>query len=218
MLIHTIAGIDQADAQRKTTTPSMLQELLAIGNEDDTPLDPAQENEQDNEDGPTLDPHKEENQLETMQPVEQTPRAVPRKRQCLPKPSKRKRLRDPTFDMIRKKGVCHLWHEGVAKRGAKMPVGSCMFQYVTSHAEKGAKKFYSFSDSCGAAKLNITWEHCFLEPGHTQNENDLIHARIESEAKLKEIFDMDEWVTLIQKAKQQRPKAFIICVSEVYYS
>ncbi|KAK3908516.1 LOW QUALITY PROTEIN: Glutamine-rich protein 2, partial [Frankliniella fusca] len=65
------------------------------------------------------------------------------------------------FDLVRKEGVCHLWHEAVAKRGAN-EISSC-------------------------------------------NENDSIHARIESEAKRKELFDMDEWIKLIQSAKQKDP-------------
>lgn len=123
------------------------------------------------------------------------------------------------FDLVEQKGTCHLWHEGVAKRGAN-EISSCILQYVGEAAAKGYKTVLSFSDSCGgqnknrfffammlfaSAKYNIVFQHIFLEPGHTQNENDSIHARIESEAKLRELFDIDEWIELIESAKQEEP-------------
>ncbi|XP_052128350.1 uncharacterized protein LOC127750525 [Frankliniella occidentalis] len=58
------------------------------------------------------------------------------------------------FDLVRKEGVCHLWHEAVAKRGAN-EIGSCVLNYVkTSVAKQGCKTVYSFSDSCAGQNKN----------------------------------------------------------------
>jgi len=44
--------------------------------------------------------------------------------------------------------------------------------------------------------------HKFLETGHTQNEADSMHARIEIEAGIRELFS-EEWKNLILSAKQE---------------
>lgn len=79
----------------------------------------------------------------------------------------------------------------------------------------------SFSDSCSgqnrnrnmfsmmlmaAVRFKIKVSHQFMEPGHTQNENDSVHARIEKCAEAKEIFDFEGWVNVVKEAKVQDPK------------
>jgi hypothetical protein len=56
-----------------------------------------------------------------------------------------------------------------------------------------------------AVLLNVKLKHVFLEPGHTYNEADSVHAMIERCSRRKEIFDLDEWVTVMISAKEKEP-------------
>jgi len=49
-------------------------------------------------------------------------------------------------------------------------------------------------------KVNIT--HRFLEKGHTQNENDSVHALIEKCAQKKTIYVPEQWYALVRWAKE----------------
>lgn len=123
------------------------------------------------------------------------------------------------YDVRSHIGKCYVWHEGIAKRGAN-EIGSCVWDHMSSQATNGIKELYSFSDSCAGQNRNrfvyamLLWLsvtsvikicHTFLEPGHTYNEGDSVHATIERAAKRKEIFDLNEWVELIESAKVEEP-------------
>ena len=56
-------------------------------------------------------------------------------------------------------------------------------------------------------KLNIEEiAHVFLESGHTQNEGDSVHARIERSTKDVDIYHPSEWVVAVKLAKKEKPK------------
>ncbi|KAE8746061.1 hypothetical protein FOCC_FOCC007184 [Frankliniella occidentalis] len=116
-------------------------------------------------------------------------------------------------------GTCYLWHAGIAKRGAN-EIGSCVMKAYIQHAKEGKKEIYSFSDSCSGQNKNryvysmmlqvsaaygVKIRHCFLTPGHTYNDADSVHARIENATKGKEIYDYKEWIRAIETAKENDP-------------
>ncbi|CAG9787820.1 unnamed protein product [Diatraea saccharalis] len=120
------------------------------------------------------------------------------------------------FNMGKKNGKCYMWHEGIAKKGAN-EVASCLYDYIRDNSEKGIKSFYFYSDNCSgqnrnrvvfafylfaAKKFNVNIVHRFLEKGHTQNENDSIHALIERCAKNKTIYTPEQWFTLVRWSKE----------------
>ena len=48
--------------------------------------------------------------------------------------------------------------------------------------------------------------HHFFDRGHSQSEGDSVHARIENETKLKEIYTPNEWMMFVQNAKLTDPR------------
>ncbi|CAH2092579.1 unnamed protein product [Euphydryas editha] len=117
--------------------------------------------------------------------------------------------------MGQKVGKCYLWHESTAKRGAN-EVASCVYDFIKDQSSKGVQTINLYSDNCGgqnrnrivfmmyliaAKKFNVNISHKFLEKGHTQNENDSIHALIERSSKNKEIYTPDQWFALVRWAK-----------------
>jgi len=92
-----------------------------------------------------------------------------------------------------------MWHEGIAKRGANN-IASCVWRYINSQAADGnCKEFVFFSDNCAGQNKSKAIagmymyavrtfntdriSHHYMEPGHTQNEGDSMHALIERTAK-----------------------------------
>jgi hypothetical protein len=132
------------------------------------------------------------------------------------------------YDMVNHQGLCYMWHEATAKKGAD-EVSSMLLHYFEQLAKKGIKKIKSFSDSCwsqnknrfvyamlliAAARYDIEIEHCFLEPGHTHNEGDSVHATIEAATKNRHIFDFSEWTAAVRTAKVNEPKYEVLEVTQ----
>lgn len=120
-------------------------------------------------------------------------------------------------------GCCYLWHNGIGKRGSN-EIGTCVKDAYTAAAKAGAKEIISFSDSCSgqnknrfvysmimtaSAQLGIKIKHVFLEPGHTYNDADGVHARIDKASDGIDIYDLDEWVKMIKEAKVENPKYIV---------
>lgn len=123
------------------------------------------------------------------------------------------------FDSAPGLGSCYLWHAGIAKRGAN-EIGSALMDAYSNCAKDGKKEILSFSDSCSgqnknrfiyammlnvSAKYSIKIRHCFLTPGHTYNDADGVHARIEAATRDKDIYDLKEWIEHIRQAKVNNP-------------
>lgn len=119
------------------------------------------------------------------------------------------------FDAAMKEGFCYVWDESIAKRGAN-EVSSCLYDFIKTFAEKGAKEFRLWSDNCAgqnknrimfamyayaAEKFGVKITHRFLERGHTQNEGDSVHSVIERAGEHKVIYTPEEWKLLIRWAK-----------------
>ncbi|CAH2088043.1 unnamed protein product [Euphydryas editha] len=96
----------------------------------------------------------------------------------------------------------------------RWPVVSTILSRINS--QKAYQTINLYSDNCGgqnrnrivfmmysiaAKKFNVNISHKFLEKGHTQNENDSIHALIERSSKNKEIYTPDQWFALVRWAK-----------------
>ncbi|KAK3929672.1 Alanine racemase [Frankliniella fusca] len=128
------------------------------------------------------------------------------------------------FDLRLKEGHCYLWTEVDAHKGAN-EVGSNLFHFIQTKVEEGVKEFTFWSDAptgqnrnrmvfsimymLAAAKSKLKITHRFLESGHSFSEADSMHARIENEALRKEIFNPEEWMALIEGAKQEGKKYII---------
>ncbi|XP_073956599.1 uncharacterized protein [Choristoneura fumiferana] len=121
------------------------------------------------------------------------------------------------FDMGKKKAVCYMWDETVAKRGAN-EVSSCLLNFIQAYVEEGVKEFRFWSDNCAgqnrnrivyslyvfaAKKFNVSITHRFLQKGHTQNEGDSVHSVIERTSQPKAIYTPDEWRLLARWAKNE---------------
>ncbi|KAE8740383.1 hypothetical protein FOCC_FOCC014121 [Frankliniella occidentalis] len=127
------------------------------------------------------------------------------------------------FDLRIKEGHCYLWTEVDAKKGSN-EIGSNVYHFIQTKVEEGIKEFTFWSDApsgqnrnrmvfsmymIAAAKCNIKITHRFLESGHSYSEADSMHARIENESNRREIFTPEEWITLIEEAKQDGKKYII---------
>ncbi|XP_050551786.1 uncharacterized protein LOC126911028 [Spodoptera frugiperda] len=119
------------------------------------------------------------------------------------------------FDMGLKKGICYMWPETIAKRGSN-EVASCLYNFIQQSTDRGIKDIRLWSDNCGgqnrnrivflmyvycSQKYSIDICHKFLEKGHTQQEDDSVHALIEKSSKRKFIFCPEEWYTLVRWCK-----------------
>lgn len=124
------------------------------------------------------------------------------------------------FNMIERLGWCFLWHEGAGKKGSD-EILSALLLYLEHLIGLGFKTFKLWSDNCAgqnknrnlfamylyvASKYSVEITHRYLEPGHTQMEVDSIHANIERASEMKDIFDFNEWVDVIEGAKNELPK------------
>lgn len=121
------------------------------------------------------------------------------------------------FDIGKRKAVCYMWDESVAKRGAN-EVSSCLLDFMQTNVDQGVKAFRFWSDNCAgqnrnrfvfslyvfaARKFNICITHRFLQKGHTQNEGDSVHSVIERASQTKTIFTPHEWRLLVRWAKNE---------------
>jgi hypothetical protein len=86
--------------------------------------------------------------------------------------------------------VCYMWDQTKARRGAS-EIGSCLLDHLKRQAEKGKTAVAIYADNCGGQNKNRyilalmayvvqttpieKIALCFLEKGHTQNENDSVH-------------------------------------------
>nr|CAI5822548.1 unnamed protein product [Callosobruchus analis] len=119
------------------------------------------------------------------------------------------------FDVNSKEGFCYIWTEQIAKRGGN-EIASCLFDFIETMVKRGKQKFYFYSDNCigqnknkilvmmylfATKKFQIEIVHRFFEAGHSQNENDSIHALIERNKQGKDIFTPEQFIMLVKLAK-----------------
>lgn len=121
------------------------------------------------------------------------------------------------FECVVKIGHCYLWTEVDAMKEAN-EVGSNLYNFIEAKALEGYKDLILYSDSpsgqnrnrmvfsmflLASKKFKVNITHRFLESGHSYSEADSMHARIEDEATLKNIYNVEEWSVLIQGAKKE---------------
>ena len=102
---------------------------------------------------------------------------------------------------------CFMWPENEGRRGSN-EVASCLFKYMDVQSKQGIKQITMFSDNCAgqnrnrfvAFALNFARKHfkldkithIFLEKGHTETENDSVHATIERKVRNIDIYSPDQ--------------------------
>lgn len=126
------------------------------------------------------------------------------------------------FDIVNKEGTCFYWHEAIAKRGAN-EISSCLLKFIGTMDASGKTNLTFYADNCIGQNKNKHIVSLYLHvlqnmdniesitqkyfiKGHTQNENDSVHATIEREKKrvLKggPITHPSQWVPVIKLAKK----------------
>lgn len=125
------------------------------------------------------------------------------------------------FSTSDRKGTCFVWHEIEAKRGS-LEVVNCMDIYIKNVINNypQVREIRFWSDNCSgqnknrqlisyfywaSVKYGIKIIHRFMTKGHTMSEVDSIHSTIENRRKNREIFIPEQYVSLIQFAKVERP-------------
>lgn len=116
----------------------------------------------------------------------------------------------------------HLWHEGMASRGAQ-EIASCILKYLKDTSPT-ANHLITYSDSCGGQNRNVyllsLWLHIvasdeyaitvvdqkFMTVGHSYLPNDRDFGSIETERrKHNTVFVPEEWYELIVNARRKNP-------------
>nr|CAI5847710.1 unnamed protein product [Callosobruchus analis] len=88
------------------------------------------------------------------------------------------------FDVNSKEGFCYIWTEQIAKRGGN-EIASCLFDFIETMVKRdncigqNKNKILVMMYLFATKKFQIEIVHRFFEAGHSQNENDSIHALIE---------------------------------------
>ena len=118
-------------------------------------------------------------------------------------------------------GINNIWNERIGMRGSN-EIGSCIYKYFQSQVKKGKRVFSLYSDACGGQNRNqhivaLLWwirskfdlkeiKHTFFVSGHSQNEVDGIHSRIEQTCKELDIYTTPQWAACIRSARQKPPR------------
>ena len=121
------------------------------------------------------------------------------------------------YDYTNADAFCYMWHEGEGNRGAN-EVATCMYKYIENQKiNNGKKEINMFSDNCPGQnknkyvafainffcrhfKLNKL-THTFLEKGHTETENDAVHAIIERKTRHIYLYTPDQWFAAVKNSK-----------------
>ena len=125
------------------------------------------------------------------------------------------------YDYGTSQGINNIWNESIAGRGSN-EVGSCLYRFIEEKALRGSKVFSFYSDACGGQNrnrhiLSLLWfvlrkfnlteiRHTFFVSGHSQNEVDNVHSRIEQESNPIDIFTTAQWAGCIRNARRKPPR------------
>ena len=124
------------------------------------------------------------------------------------------------YDLGTSDAFCYLWNESISGRGAN-EIASCIYAYIEEMAGKGKTKFVFYSDNCWAQnknkyyvsmwwyalqKFNLEYiQHKYLEKGHTQNENDSVHAAVENTSRNISVYTTAQWAATIRSSRFRKP-------------
>ena len=123
------------------------------------------------------------------------------------------------FDSYDKSGVCYLWGEQDAKRGAN-EVAAVLTDYLMRLDAQGVEEVEFFSDSCAGQNRNRGIFSCllviskrlmnirmitvtYLLSGHTEMTADSIHSTIERSIKRAVVWAPSEWPTVVRNARKK---------------
>ncbi|CAG9816238.1 unnamed protein product [Phaedon cochleariae] len=127
------------------------------------------------------------------------------------------------YDLGQNKGICYMWYESVAARGA-CEIGSFLYMFLIDGIKSGIREFSLYSDNCAGQNRNrfiyslyfyvshkykVIINHKFLESGHTQNEGDSVHSVIERASKSIPLYTPGQWYTLARTACRKSPYKII---------
>ncbi|GFR78138.1 hypothetical protein ElyMa_005842400 [Elysia marginata] len=109
-----------------------------------------------------------------------------------------------------------MWPDSEGRRRSN-EVATCLLKYIEIQSHQGVRDITMFSDICAgqnrkqfvAFALNFarthfkleTVTHTFLEKGHTETENDLVHATIERKSRNIDICSPEQWFTVPRTAR-----------------
>ena len=108
-----------------------------------------------------------------------------------------------------------------ASRGSNK-ISLCILKYLEKLWQSGnIKSVELLSDSCGGQNRNrffigLLWwaahrfgfdeiHHTFFVRGHSEQETDSIHGRIERASKYVDVYETTQWATIIRGAKRKQP-------------
>jgi len=121
---------------------------------------------------------------------------------------------------VDRQGYMAVWTETEGKRGAN-EVCSCIWEFLSSVDISNVQQIKTFSDSCGGQNRNKTvitffmwvcdtlgidsWEHTYLESGHSYLPNDQDFSTIEKKSKKQIIYTKEQWFNFIREAREKLP-------------
>jgi len=114
-----------------------------------------------------------------------------------------------------------VWSEEEAKRGS-VEVCSAIYEWLLRIKVENYKTITTFSDSCGGQNRNKaiiaffmyicqmfqieSWEHQYLETGHSYLPNDRDFGQIAKNAKYAStVYTFDQWTDVIKSARKKNP-------------
>lgn len=126
------------------------------------------------------------------------------------------------YDIGRHEASYYYYDHTMSSKGSN-EVSSLLDHYYSERIIRRIIKCESFSDNCRGQNrnrfvialfshitntfLNISLKHTFLECGHTQNEENSVHAVFESRNKIKDVFSPQMWYEYIRRAKLSNVKS-----------
>ncbi|GFS22714.1 DNA repair protein rhp54 [Elysia marginata] len=112
-----------------------------------------------------------------------------------------------------------MWPESEGRRGSN-EVATCLLKYTEIQSHQGVRDITMFSDNCAgqnrnrfvAFALNFarthfkleTITHTFLEKGHTETENDSVHATSERKSRNIDIYSPEQSFTVARTARTSK--------------
>lgn len=122
------------------------------------------------------------------------------------------------YDLGTKEGYAYIWNEATSGRGS-CEIASCVFKFLEQQSIMGKKEAILYSDNCGGQNRNKNFvamlsyakskfqfkkiQHKFLERGHTQSENDSMHAAIEHKSRHVSIYTTPQWAATVRISRSR---------------
>ena len=133
------------------------------------------------------------------------------------------------YSMADKKGHCYFWNETTGRKGSS-EVATVLVRYLHD-LPKEVKHVVFYCDTCGGQNRNAavvsalnyvvrtskticTVDLKFMESGHSHMEVDSMHAAIEGQKAVSELFVPSEWTNLFRTARPSNP--YIVTVMQPY--